>query len=143
MTNGEWIIKNGYTFSDIQFVPDIANHIYTVHVCDREVGTFDADPRPCETTTPVSFFKCWLDEEYKEKPLLTKEEIDWLRNFLSCQKGELRGLQVHIGYNGVYLFGDIILDNEQDSDFDTSYFKNGWFSNLKDETYYTAEELGL
>lgn len=134
MTNAEWMIKNGYKFSDLHFLCDNNGDI-VISLNDKILvrGGY----------IPFDNFKRWLDMEHDEKILNDAEKkylsavIKPFRDRVSyiCKANTLE----HYGTQRIY-----IGFTYESIDMELPIFERGtMYKGMKLAHQYTPEELGL
>ena len=81
MTNAEWMIKNGYKFSNL-FVRRLSNeerNKFVVRYNNEKIDYFELNE--CHISFNDSAYKKWLDMEHKE-PILDEAELKYLSAFI-------------------------------------------------------------
>ena len=135
MTNAEWVIKNGYKFSDLHFSYDNNGDI-VISLNDKILvrGLYI----PFEDA-----LKRWLDMEHKEKILNDAE-----KKYLSAIIKPFRDKVDYIckaNFTERYGFQRIIIGLTDDSaDIGLPLFESEtMYQNMKPDHEYTLKELGL
>ena len=131
MKNAEWMIKNGYKFSDLHFSYMQPGSICSFYLNDKKVGKVSG----------LSFFeaiKTWLDAEHIE-PILDEAEKRYLKGVIRPFRNKVEYIEkvdvaceeyIHIQLNKDWAF--------------LPHFRTGtMYKGMKPNHGYTLEELGL
>ena len=137
MTNAEWMIKNGYKFSDLcccfdDITGDIIISLYGIILARGGYAPFD------------DFLKRWLDKEHEEESILNNAEkkylsavikpfrdrVDFICKVNAIERCRYQNIVIGIGDSSV----DIYLPP-----FETETMYKG----MKPGHEYTLEELGI
>lgn len=141
MTNAEWMIKNGYKFSNL-FVRRLSNeerNKFVVRYNNEKIDYFELNE--CHISFNDSAYKKWLDMEHKE-PILDDAERRYLSAVIRPFRSDVTGIskkkaltteREHIeisiqGYNGACL---------------PWYDAGTMYRGMEPEHLYTLKELGL
>ena len=147
MTNAEWMIKNGYKFSDLcccfdsssgDIIISLYNKILVRRVRRGYISFND-------------FLKRWLDkehEEYEEESFLNNAEKKYLRAVIKPFRDQVRSITKNPKMNGKgeYIVIDIGFQLENRHKFFMFFpdFKsNTMYKGMELGKEYTLEELGL
>lgn len=141
MTNAEWMIKNGYKFSNL-FVRRLSNeerNKFVVRYNNEKIDYFELNE--CHISFNDSAYKKWLDMEHKE-PILDDAERRYLSAVIRPFRSDVTSIsknkalttereQIIIsirGYNGACL---------------PWYDAGTMYRGMEPERLYTLKELGL
>lgn len=131
MTNAEWMIKNGYKFSDIHYVFSIYHKTFCVYLNGKIVGEVISKSYP-------EALKKWLDMEHVE-PILDGAEKRYLKGVIRPFRDKVQNI-AKIDASS-YEFIRILLKSEQ---IVLPFFKKGrMYKGMEIDRAYTLEELGL
>ena len=135
MNNAEWIIKNGYKFSDVCLKGSYDT--IAILLNGKNLGNVRG--------TYSSAFQQWLDMEHKE-PILDDEERKYLSAVIKPFRDRVKSI-CKVNYLGVssseyqYLF---ITLSDGSYNIDLPIFKRGtMYKGMKPAKDYTPEELDL
>ncbi len=142
MTNAEWMIKNGYKFSNL-FVRRLSNeerNKFVVRYNNEKIDYFELNE--CHISFNDSAYKKWLDMEHKE-PILDDAEKRYLSAVIRPFRNKIytiakwrsnSGDSEWLSFIGEVKFGTFYLPS----------FKAGtMYKGMKLYRKYTLEELGL
>ena len=144
MTNAEWMIKNGYKFSDLcccfdsssgDIVISLYNKILVRRVRRGYISFND-------------FLKRWLDKEHEEESILSNAEKKYLSAVIRPFRDQVRSITKNPKMNGKgeYIVIDIGFQLENRHKFFMFFpdFKsNTMYKGMELGKEYTLEELGL
>lgn len=146
MTNAEWMIKNGYKFSDltVRYLNAAERNKFVVLYKDEKVGAFELDE---ELVFNDYAYKKWLDMEHG--PILDDAEKRYLSAVIRPFKDDV---QYIVKYGGRFSYVDYeeIAVRYQDKMsgikccFLLPKFEKGtMYKGMELNRHYTLEELGL
>lgn len=131
MNNAEWMVKNGYKFSELHWSLTQPGSIIRFYLNDKNVGKVSG----------LSFFeaiKTWLDAEHVE-PILDDAE----KNYLSAVIKPFRNRVQYIKKIDCACEEYIQIQLNSDWTF-LPHFRTGtMYKGMKSDHGYTLEELGL
>ena len=144
MTNAEWMIKNGYKFSDLcccfdsssgDIIISLYNKILVRRVRRGYISFND-------------FLKRWLDKEHEEESILSNAEKKYLSAVIKPFRDQVRSITKNPKTNGKgeYIVIDIGFQLENRHKFFMFFpdFKsNTMYKGMELGKEYTLEELGL
>ena len=144
MTNAEWMIKNGYKFSDLcccfdsssgDIIISLYNKILVRRVRRGYISFND-------------FLKRWLDKEHEEESILSNAEKKYLSAVIKPFRDQVRSITKNPKTNGKgeYIVIDIGFQMENRHKFFMFFpdFKsNTMYKGMELGKEYTLEELGL
>ena len=144
MTNAEWMIKNGYKFSDLcccfdsssgDIIISLYNKILVRRVRRGYISFND-------------FLKRWLDKEHEEESILSNAEKKYLSAVIKPFRDQVRSITKNPKMNGKgeYIVIDIGFQLENRHKFFMFFpdFKsNTMYKGMELGKEYTLEELGL
>ena len=131
MKNAEWMIKNGYKFSDLRCFATSCNGDYVLRLKLKYVGT----------VTGFSAFTAlekWLDAEHKE-PILDDAERRYLKAVIRPFRDKVTAICKVNDIESDYIVICLEFENVCLPDFPTGTMYKG----MKKGHDYTIEELGL
>ena len=139
MNNAEWMIKNGYKFSDLHWSLTQPGSIIKFYLNDKNVGKVSG----------LSFFeaiKTWLDAEHIE-PILDDAEREYLSAVIKPFRNRVQYIaKAFADDEGVYRNNCYIFihfnDGSDDMDFPVLH-ESKMYKGMKRYKAYTLEELGL
>jgi len=138
MNNAEWMVQNGYKFSDIHVCYELDKTV-TFSLNGAIVGKASYD------NTCLATFKAWLDQEHKE-PILNDSE----KSYLSAVTKPFRDRVKHIEKvyaDHLYSEPDYYISirfNDGNHDMNFPYFdESHMYECMEINRPYTLEELGL
>ena len=138
MKNAEWMIKNGYKFSDLHWSLTQPGNIIRFYLNDKNVGKVSG----------LSFFeaiKTWLDAEHIE-PILDDAEKQYLSAVIKPFRDRVQYIEKMfedhlLGDQDCYLF---IRFNDGNYDMNFPVFRESiMYKGMERYKKYTLEELGL
>lgn len=145
MTNAEWMIKNGYNFSNL-FVRRLSNeerNKFVVRYNNEKIDYFELNE--CHISFNDSAYKKWLDMEHKE-PILDDAE----KRYLSAVIRPFRDRVICIcktSYDvlcgGEYQRLCIVLHDCNYNTYLPTFKKGTMYKDMRLGHLYTLEELGL
>ena len=138
MTNAEWMIKNGYKFSNL-FVRRLSNeerNKFVVRYNDEKIDYFELNE--CHISFNDSAYKKWLDMEHKE-PILDDAEKRYLSAVIKPYRDSVRGIEK--AENLPYEM--ICIDTKYRYMVFPPFDKGTMYKGMKTGWRYTLEELGL
>ena len=136
MKNAEWMIKNGYKFSDVRycFTPDYT--AVSFYLNEKIIGK-------AAGKSYLAAFAEWLDMEHEdEKQILTSTEREYLNAFIKPFRDRIRGIEKdeYAPDNTGFLY--FYMDNNDD--FCLPYFQMGtMYKGMDAGIEYTLKELDL
>ena len=129
MKNAEWMIQNGYNFSDIDYKID--SYYYAFYLNGKGVGKAQGNDY-------IEAFKAWLDGEHKY-PILDEAERRYLKAVIRPFKSKM---EVITKVNNNYC--EWIHFRLHNSAFDLPQFKPGeMYKGMTANREYSLWELGL
>lgn len=143
MTNAEWMIKNGYKFSNL-FVRRLSNeerNKFVVRYNNEKIDYFELN----ECLFNDSAYKKWLDMEHKE-PILDDAEKRYLSAVIKPFRNRVQYIEKMfedhlLGDQDCYLF---IRFNDGNYDMNFPVFRESiMYKGMERYKKYTLEELGL
>lgn len=140
MTNGEWLIQNGYHFSDLVLntIPNNGD-LYDVYCNGKRVGQTKNLWRGGRIKGRNNLLK-WLDEEHKE-PLLTDEQRTYLKAVIEPFRDDISAIDLDVSDDGVSRLRIFVHTNH---DWEMILLPSSMkFSGLKAGKQYQIGELGL
>ena len=134
MTNAEWMIKNGYKFTDL-LITYSKDYVYKISVCGKPITEYKAT----NEITCLEIILKWLDMEHQE-PILDDAEREYLKMVLKpfheavqcvekTKKGDKEYLFISFYNNGAFFFPD----------FDSGTM----YSGMELDRKYSLDELGI
>lgn len=146
MTNAEWMIQQGYKFSDLQALDaDKGKHGYRICIATRD-GTYkkigETENIYSNRLTSVIL---WLDEEHVE-PILDEAEKKYLSAVIKPFRDDVRDIRK---MQSIYRLPDdgkeyIKIRMRSDEEINLPYFRKGtMYKGMVLRKEYTLEELGL
>lgn len=138
MTNAEWMIKNGYKFSNL-FVRRLSNeerNKFVVRYNNEKIDYFELNE--CHISFNDSAYKKWLDMEHKE-PILDDVE----RKYLSAVIRPFRKSVRSIGKAEALQHEMICIDTKNRYMVFPPFDKGTMYKGMKTGWRYTLKELGL
>lgn len=136
MKNAEWMIKNGYKFSNIRVRYEL-DKIVTFSLNGAIVG------KASYNNTCLATFKAWLDQEHKE-PILDDAEKRYLSAVIKPFRGEILYIEKCLSKYSDYEEYIYTIFMAGKNNFGLPSFKtNTMYKGMKRGKYYTLEELGL
>ena len=142
MTNAEWMIQQGYKFSDVHVWYSCSkSDEFVVRIKEKKIDTFKSKLEFPETDEA---FVEWLDMEHKE-PILDDVEREYLSAVIKPFRDRVRHIKKvrFISYESEYQYIVIILR-------DVSYnlalpiFKaDTMYKGMEQDKIYSIEDLGL
>ena len=145
MTNAEWMIKNGYKFSNL-FVRRLSNeerNKFVVRYNNEKIDYFELNE--CHISFNDSAYKKWLDMEHKE-PILDDAEKQYLSAVIKPFRNRVQYIEKMfedhlLGDQDCYLF---IRFNDGNYDMNFPVFRESiMYKGMERYKKYTLEELGL
>lgn len=129
MKNAEWMIKNGYKFSDLD-----AEYIDQEHGCKVTINGKTVE------IVPVPFVLLnWLDREHVE-PILDDTEKRYLKGVIRPFRDRVQSISKE-GNSIVEWLSFKLVNN---APFELPFFKSGrMYKNMERGKEYTLDELGL
>lgn len=138
MTNAEWMIKNGYKFSDIRVRYEL-DKIVTFSLNGAIVG------KASYNNTCLATFKAWLDQEHKE-PILNDSENSYLSAVIKPFRDRVKYIEKvcadHLYIAPDYYIGIKFNDGSYDMNF-PFFDESHMYKCMEINRPYTLEELGL
>lgn len=132
MNNAEWMVQNGYKFSELRWSitqPGII-HFY---LNDKNVGNVSS-------LSVFEAFKTWLDAEHREQ-ILDDAEKSYLSAVIKPFRNEKLEIVKHSTCNGSEEWLNFVSEK---GSFYLPNFKTGtMYKGMEPEKHYTLEELGL
>ena len=132
MNNAEWMVQNGYKFSELRWSitqPGII-HFY---LNDKNVGNVSS-------LSVFEAFKTWLDAEHREQ-ILDDAEKSYLSAVIKPFRNEKLEIVKHSTCNGSEEWLNFVSEK---GSFYLPNFKTGtMYKGMKQGEHYTLEELGL
>lgn len=140
MTNAEWMIKNGYKFSNL-FVRRLSNeerNKFVVRYNNEKIDCFELNE--CHISFNDSAYKKWLDMEHKE-PILDDAERKYLSAVIKPFRNKVQNVAkfLHTANGEEYIVIDTGEENLVFPDFEANTMYKGMIL----RRWYTPEELGL
>lgn len=138
MNNAEWMVQNGYKFSDINVCYELDKTV-TFSLNGAIVG------KASYGNTCLDTFKAWLDQEHKE-PILNDSEKSYLSAVIKPFRNRVQYIEKMfddslLGDQDCYLF---IRFNDGNYDMNFPAFRESIrYKGMKRYKKYTLEELGL
>lgn len=142
MNNGEWLVKNGYKFSDVHvWYSGSKSGEFVVRIKEEKIDTFKSKLEFPETD---GVFKEWLDMKHKE-PILDDEEKKYLKAVIRPFMVVFVRKDYHTGnYEQIIIRVKSIAAGSDIADIPLPFFKGGeMYKGMKMYKEYTPEELGL
>lgn len=145
MTNAEWMIKNGYKFSNL-FVRRLSNeerNKFVVRYNNEKIDYFELNE--CHISFNDSAYKKWLDMEHVE-PILDDVERKYLSAVIKPFRNRVQYIEKMfedhlLGDQDCYLF---IRFNDGNYDMNFPVFRESiMYKGMERYKKYTLEELGL
>ena len=133
MNNAEWMVQNGYKFSDIHVCYELDKTV-TFSLNGAIVGKASYD------NTCLATFKAWLDQEHKE-PILNDSEKSYLSAAIKPFRNEKLEIVKHSACNGSEEWLNFVSEK---GSFYLPNFKTGtMYKGMEIDKKYTLKELGL
>ena len=131
MTNAEWMIKNGYKFSDVCLKGSYDTIVISLN--GKNLGKVRG--------TYSTAFQQWLDMEHKEQ-ILDDIEKRYLSSFIKPFKDEIQSIEKSRNWANN---SDRLYFNMKNRDiFYLPNFKAGtMYKGMEPDRWYTLKELGL
>lgn len=148
MTNAEWMIKNGYKFSNL-FVRHLSNeerNKFVVRYNNEKIDYFELNE--CHISFNDSAYKKWLDMEHKE-PILDDAEKRYLAGVIRPFRNKIKHIAKYGGRYHNYYYEYITVMYYVDEvlitySFGLPVFPEGtMYKGMEVGRKYTLEELGL
>lgn len=145
MKNAEWVIKNGYNFSDVHVWRSCSRSgEFVVRIKEEKIDTFK--PK-IEFTETDEAFKEWLDMEHVE-PILDDVEKRYLKGVIRPFRNRIVFVRKDYHNGSIGACEQIVIRVESVAssiaDIPLPFFKAGeMYKGMKMYKEYTPEELGL
>ena len=138
MTNAEWMIKNGYKFTDL-LITYFKDGVYKISVCGKPITEYKA-------TNEITYLEVvlkWFDMEHDEKILNDSE-----KKYLSAVIKPFRDrVEFICKLNSLERYGFQCIDirfTDESIDMELPIFESGtMYKGMEFGKEYTLEELGL
>lgn len=133
MNNAEWMIKNGYKFSELRWRYIQEPSIISFYLNDKKVGKVSS-------SSVFEALKTWLDAEHIE-PILNDSEKSYLSAVIKPFRNEKLEIVKHSTCNGSEEWLNFVSEK---GSFYLPNFKTGtMYKGMEPGRRYTLEELGL
>lgn len=145
MKNAEWMVQNGYKFSNL-FVRRLSNeerNKFVVRYNNEKIDYFELNE--CHISFNDSAYKKWLDMEHKE-PILDDAEREYLSAVIKPFRNRVQYIEKMfedhlLGDQDCYLF---IRFNDGNYDMNFPVFRESiMYKGMERYKKYTLEDLGL
>lgn len=138
MKNAEWMIKNGYKFSDIHYCFAISHNAVNFYLNGEIIGN-------ALGTSYLAAFTEWLDQERNE-PILTDEERTYLSYVIKPFRDRVKYIEKiyvdHLYDEPDYYICIKFNDGNDDMKF-PSFDESHTYKCMEEDRAYTLDELGL
>lgn len=138
MTNAEWMIKQGYKFSNL-FVRCLSNeerNKFVVRYNNEKIDYFELNE--CHISFNDSAYKKWLDMEHKE-PILDEAEKRYLAGVIRPFRKQVKYIEKAKSSEGEI----ICIDTKYRYMVFPPFEKGTMYKGMHYDHEYTLEELGL
>lgn len=130
MTNGGWLIEQGYKFNDLILTPDSDGSGFTISLDRKILGH--------KNGTKLDVLMSWLDEDYHPN-IVTPSEKTYLQTVLAPFKAQV----MYIGKTRIE--GDVaphlFLITDSDSYITFPAFSEDWFTLMDWDAVYPVERI--
>ena len=133
MTNAEWMIKNGYKFSDLRCCFDSSSGDIIISLYNKILVRGGYVPFD-------DFLKRWLDKEHEEESILSNAEKKYLSAVIKPFRDRVRSITKNPKMNGKGEY--IVIDIGFQMIF-PDFKSNTMYKGMGLGKKYTLEELGL
>lgn len=138
MTNAEWMIKNGYKFSNLYAYGEYdndGNFIWHIRLSKADIEEISAEH------DYVNVITAWLDAEHKE-PILDDAEKRYLSAVIKPFRKHVKNIAKYLTFGNTEEYIIIQIDSSERLNF--PHFKAGtMYKGMEQGHKYTLEELGL
>lgn len=141
MNNAEWMIKNGYKFSNL-FVRCLSNeerNKFVVRYNNEKIDYFELNE--CHISFNDSAYKKWLDMEHKE-PILDDTEKKYLSAVIKPFRDRVRYITKFLDTKTEEEYIAIDTGEEKYMSF-PDFEENTMYKGMILRRWYTPEDLGL